>query len=571
MSQVTMTIVDAQRAVSGRPHGSFLDEVVAALSADPETIEELEAAMARFVEPDGRSPFARWNDGIDDEPYDAGVCIIDLGARLVVAESTYSAPIRTGEVRYRRGDGRNHDDPWVPFHLADDWHFCFDAVDWRAEADARRERRLAGGPLDFRKVLYGEVCRFIVDQCFAARSDGSTAGPWTPPPGWAFTALPERAADDGIAAAVHAVAEIHARWLMTPRDDLRGQTPRHVLLAGRDHITWDLQDRGQQWSMFRACPPGLSRESAAFRFGPCGTHENVLYYDMVRDLIWNCWRSVAEPKAGGAEPDAAGGPRESLAPADEIARLEQVQHEWLTTPDFEDLGGRLPADVIDLERMRIPMAVSGDEAVIDPDCPLCQMLAEDSQFGPTFWNLDGCNMDQDYPFSFHPTREAWEEEQREWEEFARQCDEKRAKERAERAARGETDEEARWSNDSVWLRSFPSGNPGTESPSVRMFGIGSHVAELGVDLKQSPETMPNAESLNRQFGNLRAAMQDADSALVEPVVERFCEELHAVAEARADLAAKCADLERQLREFAARLAGEDDWGEDRDWEEDLPF
>ncbi len=282
MSQVTMTIIGPDRAIHGHPHASCIDEVVAALSADPETIEELEAAMARFVEPDGRGPFAGWSSGMCDEPCDAGVCIIDLGARLVVAESTYSTPIQAGQVQYRYARGRSEDDPWVTFHLADDWKLRFDAVDWDAEAEMRRNERLAAGPLDFRKVLYGRVCRFIVEQCLAARAESAASGDWTPPAGWTFTELPERAGKVDVPLAEHAVAEIHARWLMTPRDDLRGQAPRDVLLAGRGHIDWNLQDRGEQWSVFRACPPGLSRESAAFRFGPCGTHENVLYYDLGR-------------------------------------------------------------------------------------------------------------------------------------------------------------------------------------------------------------------------------------------------------------------------------------------------
>ncbi|MDY0168529.1 MAG: hypothetical protein RBS80_18415 [Thermoguttaceae bacterium] len=570
MSQVTMTIIDPHRAIHGRPHGSYIDEVVAALSADPETIEELEAAMARFAEIGEYGPFAGWQPGIDDEPYDSGVCIVDLGARLVVAESTYVTPIPAGEVQYRCGDARHDDDPWVPFHLADDWKLRFDAVDWAAEADARREKRLAAGPLDFRKVLYGEVCRFIVEQCFAAKGDGVAAGDWTPPPDWTFTDLPERVNDDGVPVAEHAVAEIHARWLMTPRDDLRGQSPRDVLLAGKSHIDWDLQDRGLQWSRFRACPPALSRESAAFRFGPCGMHENVLYYEMVRDLVWNCWRRVVEPKGEGAEqaaPDAAG---EGPAPADEIARLEQVQKEWLATPDFDDLGMRPPGEVIEFERMRIPMTASGNEAVIDPDCPLCQMMAEGSEFGPMFWHLDGCNMDQDFPFSFHPSREAWEEEQREWEAHRQQFEEEWEREQAEKAARAEAGAEEDFAGDSIWTRTFSGDGAGDQPLSARVFGIGAHVAELGVDLKESPDTRPYMESLNRHFGNLRAAMDSAESALIEPVIERFREELHAVSDVRADLGDKCTDLDRQLREFAARVSDEDE-GEPFDWEDDIPF
>jgi hypothetical protein len=64
---------------------------------------------------------------------------------------------------------------------------------------------------------------------------------------------------------------------------------------------------------------------------------------------------------------------------------------------------------IDRERMRLPMAFSADRATIDPDCPWCQMMADESS-GPEFWTLDGGNMDRDFAFSFHRTKEQWEQE-----------------------------------------------------------------------------------------------------------------------------------------------------------------
>jgi hypothetical protein len=103
------------------------------------------------------------------------------------------------------------------------------------------------------------------------------------------------------------------------------------------------------------------------------------------------------------------------------------------------------------------------------------------------------------------------------------------------------------------------------SITIRIFGIGSHVAELGVDLKERSDGGPLVESLNRHFGNLRSVAGDGSASLIGPVVERFCEELHAVAEARPDIQAKCADLERELREFAVRL------GEEEPWDDDIPF
>jgi hypothetical protein len=363
--------------------------------------------------------------------------------------------------------------------------------------------------------------------------------------------LPERAKPGEPVNSSDAVAEIHARWLMTPREDLLGRSPRDVLLDKSDHLVWDLQDRCQQWSMLGACPPPLSRESAAFRFGGFGTHEIVLYYELVRHLVWKCWKRVVEPAADAAP---AASPT-----ADVLSWLRQAQEQWLSEPDWEDLSGRTPAAVIRCERERIPMACSGKEAMVDDDCPLCQMLGESSQ--PMFWHLDGCNMDDDFPFSIYcRTRQEWEEKQREREEFNRKFDEEWKQKQAESQDALPGGDET--GSPSIWTQSFSNPDANDESPFVRLFGIGCHVAELGSDLKKLPDTRALAESLNRQFGNLRSALEDPSASLLPAVVERFCQELGAAAEARADLAEKCADLERQLREFAASASGEED---------DIPF
>ena len=174
-----------------------------------------------------------------------------------------------------------------------------------------------------------------------------------------------------------------------------------------------------QWSFTGACPPSLSETSAAFRRGGFGTHENVLYYELVRHLVESCWDRVGEPADPAAEkgtaPVCRNGPKAGtdakrwsshkggLSPKpspDELAAwLRGVQETWLGEPDWEDLSGRTPAEVIRMERQRIPMTATHDEALIDEDCPLCQMAADGP--GPMFWHLDGCNMDQDFPFSIY--------------------------------------------------------------------------------------------------------------------------------------------------------------------------
>ena len=97
----------------------------------------------------------------------------------------------------------------------------------------------------------------------------------------------------------------------------------------------------------------------------------------------------------------------------ETARLENNRRVWLSTPQ-EDLQGFSPEEVIERERQRLPLAVSGEAAMADCDCPLCQMMAES---GPVFWNLDGSHMDEDFAFSFCRTYEEWESDHRGWEEF----------------------------------------------------------------------------------------------------------------------------------------------------------
>ena len=146
------------------------------------------------------------------------------------------------------------------------------------------------------------------------------------------------------------------------------------------------------------------------------------------------------------------------------------------------------------------MAMSGREAMVDDDCPLCQMLADSP--GPMFWHLDGCNQDDDFPFSLHwRTRQEWEEEQRRHEEFNRKFDEECRCKRAvmDSALPGSEPGGA----PSIWTRSFSSPDASEEGPWIRLFGIGCHLAELATDLKDPPGTAAFAESLGRSFGNLR--------------------------------------------------------------------
>ena len=47
MSEIKLNLTDAQHIMHGTIHGSIAERAIAALSAEPETIAELEAALAR--------------------------------------------------------------------------------------------------------------------------------------------------------------------------------------------------------------------------------------------------------------------------------------------------------------------------------------------------------------------------------------------------------------------------------------------------------------------------------------------------------------------------------------------
>jgi hypothetical protein len=552
MSEVRLVVREVGHDWSGTIHWSSADRAIAALSADPFTLAELEAACARFEKPDpNRRFFSNLSRGLCDEPYDAGLVVIDLVARLVVVDSTYSSPGPSGDVDYH--DGHCGTDIRLRYHLAEDWLFVGDQFHWSGLAEQRRQERAGRPPLDARAVFYGRpLLEFLARESFAAHARGETT---------------DSEAQD-------AIQKIHATWLLTPRDDLGGVCPREVAIARRDHLTCDLQDQQERWSRLEEWAPGLDESSFAFRYGGFGTHELVEYYELVRELLWSCREQLTRLR----ETDPAASGPESLTVGDfltkEIPRLESVLDEWLDTPDSE-CHGRTPRSIIDRERARLPEGMSGHDAMVDPDCPCCQMMAD--MPGPVFWHLDGCNRDNDFAFDiYHRTREEWEEEQRRWEEFDRQLQAKQT----ERERLGVTDAGFEVeSENSVWSSSFSVGDDADLPLGIRLFGIGGHLAELVVDIRGeagsdsvAPEAQRFIDQLNRDFGNLREILQSSEPShaetLLDPVLDRFAESLAAVASARPDLSAKCELLTNSLARFLEPPSSESTWDSGNS---DLPF
>ncbi|MDQ1638530.1 MAG: hypothetical protein QOF62_1869 [Pyrinomonadaceae bacterium] len=447
MSEVKLNLVDAERVLHGTIHGSFVDACVAALSAEPETIAELEVALARYhklrdaenhfawfssiylptntsstnfgLAPDNPEPVHSLAAALDAEPWDAGIVVIDLAARIVAIDSLYSQPGPEGEVFFH--DGQALTDIPILYRVPDDWLFVnsVDAYRWSRE---RRIRERAVKPAcDLRPILFGRpLLEFIVNAYFSLPVERRTT---LISPADVETDNNE-AADEPLASEISA---IHARWLLTPRADLRGESPRDVLLAQQDFIEFDLHTRSLQWSLQNEGPPCLSKDSFAYRFAGFGMHEWILYYDLVRHLLQSLFDLQSTADVRNAE-----------SVNEILATLEQIETEWLESPQ-PDLDGRIPAILIDNERKRLPQALRPRDMIIDEDCPACQMFGDETSplgMGVGFWHLDGCNMDDDFAFSSFKTRQEWEVENRRREEFNREFNRKWA-EREQRIARGE--------------------------------------------------------------------------------------------------------------------------------------
>jgi hypothetical protein len=383
MSCVRFNISDSHSTIHGDIHGSFTDALIASLASEPETIAEFESALQRFIKCESDWSVLRGFRKYENlEPYDAGIVAIDLPSRTVGFETTYTIPSAQGSVRISSEFTDDDDELYVPYRVPDDWMFIETIPLYEGTRIGRRDARSRNPPFDARPILYGRplfthIARSIAE---AVDLDGENL-----------------------------FADIHASWLMTRRNDLRGKTPREVLFEKRDFIDFDMHSRSLAWSFTKTCPPPLPKRSLAYLCGGFGTHEWVLYYDLIRHLL----NDAAEHRMSGPITDIE----------DDIARLSKVRDEWFRTPDPEN-GGRIPQDVIELERRRINMVATAQEILIDENCPCCVALAEDFDT-PMFIHLDGCNMDDRFEFSHFRTREEWQKDKDEWETHFREYEKKK--------------------------------------------------------------------------------------------------------------------------------------------------
>ena len=333
---------------------------------------------------------------------------------------------------------------------------------------------------------------------------------------------------------------IHRDWLMTPRADLNGGIPRDCLHGGMEWID-DLAS-GETFRVYQnedpvPIPTGLSTyETAAM-----GRHEVILYFDACRDTIEAGWHWLIDDQSRIDDPAAL----RNLA-----AAMDGFLAAWLVRP-FE--GGRPPKEIIRCDRIRIPLVESGDSHVIDCDCPLCEMMASE-MFGPCITSFDGHSLDVDgeFAFSIHATREAWEAEQREWEAM-------NASIKADMKLREENPESA-GEFGSVWRGTWIS-DEGIPGDTFGHLSLAFLVADLVSSLKQANAEQADVDALNAAFRNYRTAGLPDELA---SAAQSFKQTLEQLAAKHGDLISRAADLQSRIDErMRAPAVGENDW--------DIPF
>ncbi len=198
--------------------------------------------------------------------------------------------------------------------------------------------------------------------------------------------------------------------------------------------------------------------------------------------------------------------------------------------------------------------------MMDCDCPICQMMASES-FGPSIRSFDGhsLDMDDDFAFSIHPTREAWEAQQREFEEMDAQI-------KADLKLKEERGEDAEDPFDSPWKSTFIAEE---SIPGDRFghFSTAFQVAELVGWLKTAKAEQSEIDMLNAAFRDYRTAALPSQRVIS---AESFKNVLEQLAAKYGELTGRAADLQSRIDERQRAHANCDDDLDDCD-DSDMPF
>jgi hypothetical protein len=499
---------------------------IASVSADPRTVSELGLSWLRY-RPEEPLESLDWQtpDTIGDK-----WLLVDLACLRLQSNVEDLIPLERSAFQRDEGPTRA-ENPAVWVNLPPGW--TIETIE--SARPTLPPIPPTAPPLDFRAILYGPA--WTAD--FARRMSERFAAGECPESYFAPQEIPWEADRDDPRRAVaqrwHALSvQVHADWLMTPREDLGGENPRAFLHRGREWAQWEVEGRQRQWSIQRRAPRPLDRDTYAYRFGPMDLTEVVVYFDLCREVLDHGWSLLHQQ------------PRLRT----EVGKLAELLYEhaqtWLREGSIDD-DPTPPAQLIESSRRHMPQLAGGTH--LDCDCPLCRMLVEgqedpDGMFYPTFSGFDGhhLELDGEFAFSLYETREEFDAAQAEYQDLEDSLDSDLGLDEEPPATEQAAEDE------SVW-----TGYVAPRSKGVSTMDLAFRMTEFIGDLKSgeagaAPElARPWIEALNDRFDRLRNASPDPTDRAV--AMTDLASELEQAAAEFPRLRSKSSDLQSLLHEW----------------------
>ena len=366
--------------------------------------------------------------------------------------------------------------------------------------------------------------------------------------------------------------QIHAKWLMTPRKDLGGKSPRFFLHEGRSWADLEVDSRREQWSLQRRPPRALDRETHTYRFGPMTIEEVVLYFEMVRGVINDGWRLILVFTYKFGSP-----PNQS-----ELGKMLWDVLKSMMNFDDESLPAT-PAKIIESSRRHMP--ILDDGVHIDCNCQNCtlkpldvdeadfsqgadvlsadvlntctQNVEENRGTHLMFSMTDGhhLELEGEFAFSLCESREEWEEMEGCWADEGSSDEEPEGEESLPEATSECGAEVAvkepiaprvgliNGRDKSIWKNSFVAEEL-LKSLGGATLALAYRLAELAQDLVTDKVAERDLEHLNTAFHALRkSAMDKKDPVSAARELKR---QLDRLSQGHPKFLAKFSDLLRQV-------------------------
>ncbi|KLU05685.1 hypothetical protein RISK_002317 [Rhodopirellula islandica] len=344
--------------------------------------------------------------------------------------------------------------------------------------------------------------------------------------------------------------EVHASWLMTPREEVSGRCPRSLMHGAHDWsdaVIWGQRQRFENGMPMIATPDDV----LGYDDAPMGTEEMIMYFDLCRHLLdagWD-WCDLQHELSGETQTE--------MKQKDQLsAFLSDARDSWMDQP-FE--GGSPTRFIMECSRRRVPrgseVPIVGmddtecEQHMPDCDCPICDMMAS-GLFGVGFTSLAGDSLESDneFAFSMHETIEDWQREQDEFREF----NEKMEREFAERKAMAATGENQDDVFASAW--SSPMSEEALPGDASGFLKLSFRLAEIISDLENADTAKEIIQQLNRSFREYREC-KDGEHATAKHTLR---ERLDEVAARHPELVPKVADFHAQIDEQARARASNTD-------------